>query len=162
MAILQPSGRTDIEKKWKALWADKRSYKKRLVISGAAMLGACFTFLFFGPIEMVAFSSSFLTYSYKDILGVMAIAAVAVCVAGAAVLALIKGKLFNYIVTFISAFTVAGYLQALLLNGSLGSLNGDAIAWDLMKADLFVQISIMVNNYRKKKSITIQSAMVKK
>ena len=33
-------------KKAKALWADKRTYTNRLILAGAAMLAACFTFIF--------------------------------------------------------------------------------------------------------------------
>lgn len=142
MSTIRNSGAGDIEKKLKALWADKRSFCKRLALAGSAMAAACFTFIFFGPVEMVAFSGDFLTYSYKDILGLMAVGALLAFVAGTAVISLLKGKLFNYVVTFISAATIGGYLQALALNGSLGSLNGDAISWDLMKGELFVNLFV--------------------
>lgn len=136
------SGTGDFGKKLKALWADKRSFRKRLVLAGAAMAAACFTFIFFGPVEMVAFSGDFLSYSYKDILGLMTVGALLAFVGGTAVISLLKGKLFNYVVTFISAATIGGYLQALALNGSLGSLNGNAISWDLMKGELLVNLFI--------------------
>lgn len=136
------SGTGDFGKKLKALWADKRSFRKRLVLAGSAMAAACFTFIFFGPVEMVAFSGDFLSYSYKDILGLMAVGALLAFVGGTVVISLLKGKLFNYVVTFISAATIGGYLQALAFNGNLGSLNGDPISWDLMKGELLVNLFV--------------------
>lgn len=133
---------SDTVKKLKALWSDKRPFQKRLLLAGSAMAAACFTFVFFGPIEMVAFSGDFLTYSYKDILGLMAITALLVFAAGALVISLLKGKIYNYVVTFVSAVTIGGYLQAFAFNGSLGSLTGDAISWHVMKGNLFANLLV--------------------
>lgn len=142
MSEFQNSGAGNVRKKMKALWADKRPIPKRLILSGTAMAAACFTFIFFGPIELVAFSGDFLSYSYRDIIGIMALAAVLLCAVATLLISLLKGKLFNYIVTFVFASTVGGYLQALFLNGNLGSLNGDAISWDQMKAELFINMFV--------------------
>ena len=57
-----------LKKKAKALWSDKRTYANRLVLSGAAMFAACFTFIFFGPFEMVAFGGRYLVYTYLDVM----------------------------------------------------------------------------------------------
>lgn len=118
-----------MKKKWKALWADNRSYQKRLLLSGAAMLTFCFTFLFFGPLEMVAFSADSLVFSWTDVVGVLGVAAVAAWVAGALLLALLRGKIFNYTLSVLFAVNVAGWLQAGLLNGNLGTLTGDPVPW---------------------------------
>ena len=62
---------------FKALFADKRSYLRRLAIAAPVWLAVCFTFLFFGPFELVAYSGKSLFYSYKDVGPILAVAAAA-------------------------------------------------------------------------------------
>ena len=113
----------------KDLWKDKRSYWKRLVCAGAAMFAACFTFLFFGPLEMVAFASDSLDYGFKDVLPLLATISFVVFLIGSLLIPLFKGKIYNYIVTAIFGTTICGYLQAALMNKDFGLLNGEAIDW---------------------------------
>ena len=118
-----------LRKKLRGLWKDDRSYGKRLLLSGAVMLAFCFTFIFFGPLELVAFSGGSLVFTYHDViwplLGLMLLV-LAVCTP---VLALLRGRLFNYALCLIISTVLSGYLQALLLNGQLGLLTGDSISW---------------------------------
>ena len=118
-----------VKAKLSALWADGRNYKKRLLLAGAPVLAFCYTFLFFGPLEMVAFSADSLSYTYKDVTLILALLALAVFAAATLLIALLRGKIFNYAVSTVFAVTVAGYLQAAFMNGSLGTLTGDGIDW---------------------------------
>lgn len=139
------SGKTEFDtivQKLRALWADKRSYKKRLLLSGAAMLAACFTFIFFGPLELVAFSSDSLIYSYRDVIWLLLAAFLIFWGVSSALIALLQGKVFNYVVCSVFAVTFCGYLQSMFLNGSLGTLTGDAISWHNMNYELFKNIFI--------------------
>lgn len=139
---------TDTAKKLKSLWADRRSFKKRLFLAFLPMFAAVFTFLFFGPLEIVAFSSDSLSYTYMDVLSVLIVGAVVALIGGTFLLMLLRGKIFNYAVSSVFALTVAGYLQDIVLNGSLGTLTGDAVAWqDKAKAalvNLFVWIVCII------------------
>lgn len=126
-----------VKKKLSALWADGRGYQKRLLLSALAMLAFCFTFLFYGPLEMVAFSADSLVFSWVDVLGILALAASAAWVAGALLLALLRGKIFNYALSVLFALTLAGWLQAALMNGSLGTLTGDTLDWADMAGEMF-------------------------
>ncbi len=121
-----------IVKKLKALWADKRPFKKRFLLAGAAMLAFCFTFIFFGPLELVAFSGDSLLYGYKDVFWILALGAIVIGAALSCLISLLRGKIFNYFVSTVFAVTVAGYIQSVALNGSLGQLTGDAIRWETM------------------------------
>ena len=98
-------------------------------MAGSVMLALAFTFIFFGPLEMVAFGGNSLAYSYKSVLGLLALAAVAVFAVGSVLVALLRGKIYNYVVCSLFALTLCGYLQAALLNGDLGALTGDSIDW---------------------------------
>jgi len=108
-----------IIRKLKSLWMDKRSFFDRVLLAGSAILAACFTFCFFGPLELVAFNESSLLYTYHDVFLLLAVFAVSLCIIGTVFVALLRGKIFNYVVCFIFAVTIGGYIQAFALNGSL-------------------------------------------
>lgn len=118
-----------ITKKIQALWADKRTYVQRLLPAGAAAFAFCFTFLFFGPFEMIAFGGNAMTYGWQDIWWFLALTALIVFAATTLLVSLLKGKLFNCAVNLLFSLTVCGYLQAALMNGSLGILNGNPVDW---------------------------------
>jgi len=129
-------------KKLKALWADSRSYKTRLLYIGSVMLALCFTFIFFGPLEMVAFGGNSLEYTYKDVLGLLGVAALVTFAAGSLLLALLRGKIFNYVACTLFALPLCGYLQAAFLNGELGALTGDAIQWTAYRGKMILGLGI--------------------
>ena len=118
-----------LKKKLQALWKDSRSFAQRLALAALAMGAACFTLIFFGPFEAVAFGGNSMSYSYLDIWWILALAALAVWVAGTLLLSLLKGKLFNNFVSLVFAVTLSSYVQAVFMNSSLGTLTGDAINW---------------------------------
>lgn len=126
-----------VAKKLKALWSDERKYGKRFLLALCVMLASTFTFVFFGPLEMVAFSSKSLSYSYLDaaplLLGLMgAIVAVAT-----PLLSLLRGRIFNYVLCTLFSFTLTGYLQAAVFNGNMGTLTGDGIEWRTLGFEMF-------------------------
>ena len=127
--------REQLMKKLKNLWSDSRSYGSRLLIAGAVALACGFTFLFFGPLELVAFSGGSLVYGWQDVIWLLLGVFVGFVLIAAPLLALLRGRIFNYTVTVAAAVVVAGYLQALLLNGGLGLLTGDGIDWAAMQSD---------------------------
>lgn len=118
-----------IKKKLNKLWKDNRSYKKRLGISVSVLLALTFTFVFFGPLEIVAFSGNSLVFTYREVLWMLVGMMLAILLATAPLLALLRGKIFNYAVSMLFTAVVGGYLQALLFNGGLGLLTGDSIPW---------------------------------
>ena len=140
-----PTEQNDIDivvQKLNALWADKRSFKKRLLLAGSAMLAFCFSFIFFGPLELVAFSSDSLLYSYRDVIWLLFTAFLLIWGVSSVLISLLRGKIFNYVICSIFAITFCGYLQSMFLNGSLGILTGDPISWHNMKPELFKNIFI--------------------
>lgn len=124
--------REQMMKKLKALWTDSRNYKSRLLIAGAVALAYGFTFLFFGPLELVAFGSDSLDYGWRDAIWLLTGGLVLFVAIATPLLALLRGKIFNYTITVGASVVIAGYLQAMLLNGDLGLLTGDGIDWAAM------------------------------
>ncbi len=141
-AKIPAKGKEKIKQKLRDLWKDKRPFTKRLMLSGAVLLSFVFTFIFFGPLEMVAFSGNSLYYSYKDVLWLLLLTALAVWVVGSLLLALLRGKIFNYLASVIFVITLCGYLQAGLLNGDLGALTGDAIAWQEYRGSMLIGLGV--------------------
>ncbi len=123
-----------IRKKLRALWADKRGYRARL-LHAAAVLGAlCFTWLFFGPLELLAFSGGSLVLGWQELLLPLLGLMLGLWAAGSALAALLRGKVFNYALCLLFTLALGGYLQGALLNSGLGLLTGDTPNWSGMAA----------------------------
>ena len=133
-----------LKKKAKALWSDKRTYANRLVLSGAAMFAACFTFIFFGPFEMVAFGKDSFDFTYLDVIWLLLGAMMVTAVVGTLAISLLRGKIYNYVIATLFSVTVAGYLQAALFNNSVGALTGSAIVWSKMKPEMAVSLAAWI------------------
>lgn len=134
--------KSNFSKKRNALWNDKRSYKKRLFIAIAPVFAMCYTFLFFGPVEMTAFSHDSLSFSFTEITPIMAFVSISAFVLITLIVSILRGKIFNYVVTAIFSFTICGYLQGNFFNGELGALTGDAIAWQDQKTGMLWNLLI--------------------
>lgn len=128
--------------KCRSLWKDKRTYRERLLLAAVPSFALCFTFIFFGPIEMTAFNQSSLSFSIFDITGMMLVAMAAAFVALTLVLSLLRGKVFNYCVTAVFAFLLCGYLQGNVLNGPLGALTGEPINWQIQKTAMLANMGV--------------------
>ncbi|MCI8589908.1 MAG: sulfatase-like hydrolase/transferase [Clostridiales bacterium] len=116
-------------KKRKSIWKDHRSYKKRFLLSACLWFAVAFTFLFFGPIEITAGSGDSVPFTIWQITPFMAGVAMIVFIAGALLLPLLRGRVFNYTLCVLVAGLIGGYIQGNFLNGQLGALTGDAIDW---------------------------------
>ncbi len=140
-------GQNDNEKsqfrqKLNALWKDKRPYKKRLLAAAASAFSLCFTLIFFGPVEITAFSYDSLNFDVLAITPIMAVAAVAVFLVLSLLISALRGKIFNYAVSFIFAITISGYIQGNFLNGNLGALTGDPIDWHNQTRKMIINLII--------------------
>ena len=58
--------------------------------------------------------------------GYLAIVALAVFAVVTPILAIFRGRIFNYLLTGVFSVTLCGYLQAAVFNGKMGTLTGDA------------------------------------
>ncbi len=132
----------DFVSKLKFLWSDSRSYKKRLLISIAPLALLFFTFIFFGPFEMAMTNSNSLIFDPFTVGFTMGISAFVIFALATFILPLLRGKIFNYAASATFAVAVAGYLQGNFLNGELGALTGDAIAWHDMKSTMMINLVI--------------------
>lgn len=104
-----------------------KPYLKKVAVAAFVMAAACVTLIFFGAFESLAFAGNAMSYDHRDIWLPLALLALGVFAAGTFLLPLLKGRVFRYSVTAVFALTLCGYLQSMLMNGSLGLLNGDGL-----------------------------------
>lgn len=133
-----------LHKKLTALWSDSRSYLQRLLLSGAVALAFSFTFVFFGPLDLVAFNGSSLAFTYRDVVWLLLGLFLGLWAVSAPLLALLRGRIFNYTLCVLTAIVLGGYLQALLFNGGLGLLTGDAITWSAHRGTAFMSLAVWI------------------
>ena len=124
-------GESETQSKFRSLWNDRRTYLNRLLLALPVVFAAAYTFLFFGPLELTASSTDSLGFTYGDIAGIMALAALGFILILTPLLALLRGKIFNFTVSVLFFTVVAGYCQGMFFNSwtSLGILNGETIVW---------------------------------
>lgn len=126
-----------------------QAFLKKLLYSSLVMGAACFTFLFFAPFEMLAGGSNSMSYTHRDVWHILALMTLFVFLLGTAVLTSFKGKVFRILLTAAFALTVCAYLQILLMNRSLGVLNGDAYSVNAGFAvfNIFIWLAVFAGCY---------------
>lgn len=134
------SGNNVVKKKLQSLWQDKREYKKRVLLAAAPIFTLCYTFLFFGPVEITASAHESLAFTFMEILPVMFIITITSFVSITLLVSLLRGRVFNYMLTGIFTVLLCGYLQGNFWNGHLGALTGDAIDWYNYSAPMFLNL----------------------
>lgn len=93
------------------------------------MLAFVFTFLMFGPFELFVSNMSYFVFSAKQLLPPIIIFGIAVLAVATVLFALLRGKIFNAVISLVLGITVAGYIQGNYINIDHGALDGTAVAW---------------------------------
>lgn len=120
------------------LWRDKRSYGKRLLTAALASLALVFTVFVFGPFEIYLGNQSFFTFAFEDLLWPIVFAGAGLFVVLAVLLSLLRGKIYNYAVSFVFSMAVGLYVQGNFLNVDHGSLDGTSIIWQDYQSAAFL------------------------
>ncbi len=128
--------------KLNALWQDKRSWRIRLSLAALCAFTCVFTFFIFGPCEIYAQNAQEMPFSFAELLGGLAGFGALVFVVLFGFLLLLRGKIFNFAISFLFAGTLAGYLQGNFLNTYHGALTGDAVNWLHYKIPMFVNCGV--------------------
>ena len=105
------------------------SWKKRFVIALAICLFASVTLFVLAPLEIVAASAGSLVYSATDVAPLLIIAGIALSVAVALLVSLLRGRPFGLVVLLLFALALGAYVQALFMNVGLPPADGRAIDW---------------------------------
>ncbi len=130
--------------KLKAFWHDERTYWNRLVLSALAVFTACFTFLFFGPFEMVSSNESSLVFTTSDVAKIMGVFTLCVFFAASLLLALLRGKIFDIAVTAVFSLTLCGYIQGNSIGGKMSAMTGEKIIWTTQKGQVLLNLLLWI------------------
>ncbi|MBR0405091.1 MAG: sulfatase-like hydrolase/transferase [Eggerthellaceae bacterium] len=103
--------------------------KERLIYGLIAGVFFTFTIFFVAPLEIVAGSSSSLIYSMGDVWWVLLAPDLGIIALIVGVLALLRGRAFNFALVAVVAVGLCTYVQALVLNVGLPAADGATIVW---------------------------------
>lgn len=106
----------------------RSQYTKKMWMAALVMLAASLVLVFVGPFESLAFAGNAMSYTHREVWHLLLFAALAFFAAGTFLLPLLKGKAFRYSITAVFALTLCGYLQSVLMNSSLGLMDGTALS----------------------------------
>ena len=126
------------------LWADDRSYHKRLLPSLLAGTCLCFTFFVFGIFELYAGNLEDFTFSIAGLMPLLILTALAATVLIACVSALFRGRIFDLLLSLLLGLALACYIQANFLNTGLGRLTGDAVDWNLLTGKMAANMALWI------------------
>lgn len=132
----------NFNKKLRNLWQDDRRFSERLLTSGAAVLAFVFTFIMFGPFELYIANMSYLVFGIKQLLPPIIIAGIIILAVFTVLLALLRGKIFNAVVSILIGITIAGYIQGNYINIDHGTLDGTGIVWQDFKWQMLVNLFV--------------------
>lgn len=120
-----------MKERFKALWSDERPFKRRLLLALLAAFSVAFTFLFVGPLDLYMNNIGMFPFTIGTLIGPVILLAVGVTVVLAAVVCVLRGRIFDLALSLLGGFLLSGYLQGNFLNVNLGELTGDRIDWSL-------------------------------
>lgn len=138
----KPLFSNNFNKKLRNLWQDDRRFSERLLTSGAAVLAFVFTFIMFGPFELYIANMSYLVFGIKQLLPPIIIAGIIILAVFTVLLALLRGKIFNAVVSIVIGITIAGYIQGNYINIDHGTLDGTGIVWQDFKWQMLVNLFV--------------------
>jgi len=107
----------------------KPTWKERLAYGAVVAFFFAFTIYFVAPLEIVAGSSSDLTYSVGDVWWVLVPPGLGIVTVITLTLLLLRGRGFSLVLLVVFALGLAAYLQALFLNVGLPAADGATIIW---------------------------------
>lgn len=115
--------------KFRALLTDKRKFRMRLIPALLMSFAFAFTFFVFGPYELYISNMKYITFSFRYLVMPMVICGLCVFIVLSFILLMLRGKLFNYALSFVAALTIAGYVQGNFINIKHGTLDGSSVDW---------------------------------
>lgn len=126
------------------LTKENRNYKQRFLLSIICNILFSFTFIVFGPYELyysntTSFDSVF---SFGELWWIMAIIGVCYVLFLSPTIALLKGKIYDYVMSIFFWCSICGYLQGNFLNGKMNILDGLNVAWNEMSQKTLLNLIV--------------------
>lgn len=120
----------------------REGYKERFLYALFPCGLLCFIYLFFGPLSLIHTNEAAFYITIAQATPWYLVAFIICCAGMTAVLALLKGSLFEGAVKFVFWLGIASYIQRNMLNPDLGLLDGHAIQWQEYTSHALINIAI--------------------
>lgn len=108
---------------------ETRTAKTRFLTALAVNAFTAFTLLIYASFESYLTNMDFLSFTFGNLAGCMLIAALSYVLLMSAFCTLLRGKLFDILLSFLFSFTLCAYIQGNFLNLHLGIMDGTPIEW---------------------------------
>lgn len=132
----------------RALWLDRRPWRIRLTLAALSAFTFVFTFILFGPFEIYIQNKQEMPFPFASMAWALLLFGAIAFAVLLGLLLLLRGKIFNYVLSVLFAITVAGYLRGNFWGLHTGTLDGNATNWldnqFSMLTDLFLWFFILV------------------
>jgi hypothetical protein len=112
-----------------SLWRDNRSFLNRLALALVCSFAFTLTFIVFGCYDLIIANREMLVFTLQDVWLPILIIGVVSFIALTLLFSLLKGKVYDTVISLSVGVLIAGYIQGNFLNLKLGQLTGSAIMW---------------------------------
>ncbi len=131
-----------LKQKLGSLVTGRRPFPARLLLGLLPALALSFTLFFFGPMDLMILSRSYIAYSPFDVLPVLA--GIMACVFAGLLLAeaVPGGRIHAFAVSTVTGLAAAVYVQGAFLNPDLGTMDGHVVKWEGMAPQMLVNCLI--------------------
>lgn len=128
--------------RWQMVWGDKRGYFARFGLALLPCLLISFMIFVSQPVNLVGTNSNYFTFSIGQILVPLLLACVAGTLLGTAVVAVLRGRIFNWMLGLLVGIGLAACLQTMYLNINIGALDGTVIPWHRYQGPMLLSLLI--------------------
>ncbi|HOO25573.1 MAG TPA: sulfatase-like hydrolase/transferase [Clostridiales bacterium] len=115
-----------------ALFYDDRSFLTRLVLAGLTSLALSFSYIVFSSFDLFMANKNVLPFHFSDIYKPILLTGFLVFLFLSLILSVLKGKIFDRLISLCLGILLAAYIQGNFLNKDFGQLTGDKIPWHEM------------------------------
>ena len=141
VAVLEPPAPT-IRTRLQYLFADTRRFKQRWLASLLVVFASIFTVFIFGILDLYAINSSYFPFVFRDLVGPVLLLALGLTLLISLVIASLRGRVFDAVLSLIFGIFLAAYIQGNFLNLDLGQLTGDPIPWSDYRSHALLNLLI--------------------
>ncbi len=117
-------------------------WAKRFGLMLLAMAFLMFTYFVVAPFELVDGNTDSLFFSLHDVWLVLVVAAFLVGTATALLLSCLRGRAYDACLALVVALGVAGFAQALFMNGGLPSADGHEVVWSNFTSSMVIGVLV--------------------
>ncbi len=130
------------KKKFNFLTKDQRKKKTLFLISLSVHFFAIFTAFLYPALEVYLNNVADFDFTFGPLLLTIGLFSLLFLGVGIGLSMLLRGRLFNYYVTFVFSFALCSYLQGSFMNSSLPSLDGNAVQWHMLTGTALVNLLV--------------------